>query len=192
MIISKTKLILIYLVVFFIIWFIIHSAVIVIDGLTDEIHAADVAVVLGNKVEANGEPSERLKSRLDKAVELYNRGYFTSIIVSGGIGIEGFDEGKVMKEYLMDQGISEENIIVDSHGSNTWMTAENTKRFMDEWNGGTVMIISQYHHLSRTKLAFKKLGMEPVASASADIIEMRDLYSIFREFFAYYEYVIRY
>jgi vancomycin permeability regulator SanA len=31
----------------------------------------DVAVVLGNKVELNGEPSERLKYRLDKAIELY-------------------------------------------------------------------------------------------------------------------------
>lgn len=43
----------------------------IIDGLNDELKPVDAAVVLGNKVEVNGRPSERLKSRLDKSVELY-------------------------------------------------------------------------------------------------------------------------
>jgi vancomycin permeability regulator SanA len=86
-------------------WFIIHTILIVTDGLNDELADVDIAVVLGNKVELDGQPSNRLKARLDKSVELYGTGYFKNIIVSGGIGKEGFDEAKVMKEYLVNKGI---------------------------------------------------------------------------------------
>ncbi|MDQ6423529.1 YdcF family protein [Paenibacillus sp. LHD-117] len=139
------------------IWFIIHTTFVIIDGLNDELKPVDAAVVLGNKVEANGQPSERLKARLDKSIELYDRGYFTFIIVSGGIGKEGFDEAKVMKAYLMDQGIPEEKIKEDPNGYNSYMTAQNTSKMMDELELDSVMVITQYFHVSRTKLAFRKI-----------------------------------
>lgn len=172
-------------------WFAIHTVVIVIDGLNDELNSADMAVVLGNKVELNGQPSKRLQSRLDKTVELYDEGYFNFIIVSGGLGKEGFDEGKVMKNYLANQGISDDKIIVDSNGYNTYMTAENSRLVMDDLDLKSVMVISQYFHITRTKLAFKKLGFEKVYSAHSGVFEYRDVYSIIREFPAYYKYLFK-
>lgn len=172
-------------------WFTIHTVVIVIDGLNDELKSADMAVVLGNKVELNGQPSKRLQSRLDKAVELYDEGYFNFIIVSGGLGKEGFDEAKVMKNYLTNQGISDDKIIEDSNGYNTYMTAENSRLVMDELDLKSVMVISQYFHITRTKLAFKKLGFEKVYSAHSGVFEYRDVYSIIREFPAYYKYLFK-
>jgi len=47
----------------------------------------------------SGEPSPRLQSRLDKAFDLYSKNYFQQIIVSGGLGKEGFEEALVMTEY---------------------------------------------------------------------------------------------
>lgn len=178
------------LILFFVLflWFILHTAIIVTDGLNDELAAVDIAVVLGNKVELDGQPSNRLKARLDKSVELYEEGYFKYILVSGGIGIEGFDEAKVMKEYLVNKGIPSELIIEDSNGYNSFMTAENTKAIMKDLNIKSVMVITQYFHITRTKLAFNKLGFENVYSAHAEIFEYRDLYSIIREFPAYYKY----
>ena len=179
------------LVAILFIWFIIHTAFVVIDGLNDELKPVDVAVVLGNKVDANGQPSERLKARLDKSVELYEGGYFTFIIVSGGIGKEGFDEAKVMKSYLIDKGITEDKIIEDSNGYNSFMTAQNTSKIMDELELDSVMIITQYFHITRTKLVFRKMGIEEVYSAHAKIFEFRDIYSIMREFPAYYKYLFK-
>lgn len=172
-------------------WFILHTVFVVIDGLNDELKPVDAAVVLGNKVEVNGQPSDRLKARLDKSIELYNEGYYTFIIVSGGIGKEGFDEAKVMKAYLMDNGIAENNIIEDNNGYNSYMTAQNTRIIMDELGLDSVMIISQYFHISRTKLAFRKIGIEETSSAHANIFELRDLYSLIREFPAYYKYLLK-
>ncbi|WP_328701137.1 SanA/YdcF family protein [Aquibacillus kalidii] len=181
-----------WIVLFLCTWFIIHSVCIVVDGFSDDLTNTDVAVVLGNKVELNGQPSERLQSRLDKAVELYEKGKFPSIIVSGGVGKEGFDEAIVMKEYLVKKEVPEDDIIVDSNGYNTYMTAQNTKEIMDNNNYESVMVITQYFHISRTKLALKSVGINTISSASADIVQFRDLYSIFREFPAYYKYVFYY
>jgi uncharacterized SAM-binding protein YcdF (DUF218 family) len=52
----------------------------------------------------------------------------------------------------------------------------------------SVMVITQYFHITRTKLAFNKLGFKNVYAAHAEIFEYRDLYSIIREFPAYYKY----
>lgn len=178
-----------YILIAVILWFCIHISIIVIDGLNDELLSVDVGVVLGNKIELNGQPSKRLKGRLDRAVELYKDKYFKYIIVSGGVGKEGFNEAQKMKEYLIKTGVEENKIILDSNGYNTLMTARNSRVIMEEMNLNTVMIISQYYHITRTKLAFKKVGFDKVYSAHSKIFEIRDIYSLVREFFAYYKYL---
>lgn len=170
-------------------WFCLHVLIISADGLMDEKQQADLGVVLGNKIELDGMPSERLRYRLEKAVELYRKGYFPGILVSGGIGSEGYDESQIMKQYLIDKGIPADKILMDHHGLNTRMTAQNTKKIMDSRKLTSVMVITQFYHISRTKLAFYKLGIDDVYSASADYFERRDIYSTFREFFAYYQYL---
>src|SRR4051812_7466681 len=85
--------------------------VLVAAGLHDKIGKADVAIVLGSKVETNGTPSPRLKARLERAIELYQAKLFPYVIVSGGTGREGYNEAEVMRGYLMAHGIPFENII---------------------------------------------------------------------------------
>ncbi|MCM3714733.1 YdcF family protein [Alkalihalobacillus oceani] len=173
-------------------WFIIHSAIMIADGLQDDARQTDVAVVLGNKVDDNGQPAHRLQARLDKAADLYQQGYFPFIIVSGGVGKEGFDEAEVMKDYLMNRGIPAEQILTDSAGNNTFLTAKHTDAIMNDSGFTSVTVISQYFHITRTKLAFHKAGIENVSGAHADLFEWRDLYSIFREWPAFYKYLLFY
>jgi uncharacterized SAM-binding protein YcdF (DUF218 family) len=169
----------------------IPVAILVIDGLRDNIRQVDSAVVLGNKVETNGQPSPRLQARLDKTLQLYQQGLFANVIVSGGVGIEGFDEAFVMKQYLVAHGIPEARIYVDSHGKTTYLTAKNTARIMKENNWQSVMVISQYFHIPRSKLALNKFGVSQVYSAHADFYELRDVYSTAREVVGYTSYFLR-
>ncbi|NLC42724.1 MAG: YdcF family protein, partial [Clostridiales bacterium] len=162
--------------VLFFLWFLIHIVIIAIDGLNDNIGISDVAVVLGNKVELDGKPSKALQARLDRALELYNKEHFKYIIVSGGIGKEGFDEAIVMKNYLVENGVSDEAVLLDQEGYNTFRTAQNTKTIMSEMDLNSVTIISQYFHITRTKLAFRKVGLDKVYSAHAKYFGLRDLY----------------
>lgn len=179
-----------FIIAFLCAWFIIHSICISADGLTDEIFDCDAAVVLGNMVSPEGKPSARLAGRLDKAAELFKRKHFNYIIVSGGIDSSGTDEADAMKRYLIEKGVPEEALICDNLGNNSMLSARNSAAIMKERNFQNLMLISQFYHISRLKLAFSKEGLRHCASASSDHFELRDLYSVFREFFAYYRYLM--
>jgi vancomycin permeability regulator SanA len=170
---------------------IIPAAVIAITGSIDDLHPADVAVVLGNTVNLDGKPSPRLQARLDKTIELYRARIFQNTIVSGGVGKEGFDEAVVMKQYLVRGGLPQDRIYLDSQGDNTYLTAKHTAQLMVEHRWHSAIAISQYFHLPRTKLALQKFGISPVYTAHADFFELRDLYSTVREVFSYCSYQLR-
>lgn len=164
---------------------------IVWDGVHDQLAVADVAIVLGNKVEPDGRPSVWLQARLDKAVELYKKGMFQKVIVSGAVGKEGFDEAAVMKGYLISQGIPEDHIMADNQGNNTFLTAKNASRIMKAQKMQSALVISQHYHISRARFALKRFGISPVYSAHADYFEFEDVFSTLREVAAFYVYVLR-
>jgi len=66
-------------------FFLIHVCVLFIVGFSDNYTKADIALVFGNEVYEDGSISPRLKDRLDKSIELYNKGIIKLIVVSGGI-----------------------------------------------------------------------------------------------------------
>ena len=114
------------------------------------------------------------------------------IIVSGGIGKEGFDEAKVMASYLIEKGVLTEKIIRDNEGNTTYDSALNCRSILNDSNAQSVIVVSQYFHLLRSKIAFEKMGIKNVSLASADwFVEWRDLYSIPREIVGIYYYLIR-
>jgi vancomycin permeability regulator SanA len=167
-------------------WFCIHTILIVIDGLTDDNVRTDVGVIFGNKVNVDGSLSERLEKRLDKGIEMYNDSLIKLIVVSGALGREGHYEGTKMSEYLLAKGIPSDKIIIDDFGTTTEATAMNFKKM--NLRAKSITVITQYHHVSRAKLAFKKIGYHEVYSGHADYFELRDFYSVVREFFGYYKY----
>ena len=169
----------------------IALTVLISSGLKDQMGKADVALVLGNTVNIDGTPSPRLRARLDKTLELYRDGYFPTIIVSGGIGIEGYDEAKVMRDYLVSHGVSADQIIMDNEGINTYASAKKTLQIICESNKKSVFVVSQYFHLPRARLTLERLGISPVYSAHANFFEWRDIYSSLREVVAYISYSLR-
>jgi vancomycin permeability regulator SanA len=175
--------ILFYLLV---IWFLIHSAVIVFDGLRDDNMVADVAVILGTTVNEDGTLSERLKQRVDYGIVLYKKRRVNRLIVSGGLGREGHYEGDKMGEYLVRNGVPVNDIVIDNRGNNTRATADNILKLKDSLQIKSVIVVSQYFHITRTKKLFRKRGFENVSGASPRYFEFRDLFSVVREFPAYY------
>ncbi|MFD2718553.1 YdcF family protein [Hymenobacter monticola] len=170
----------------FLLWFFGHTAFTVVDGLTDQQKKADLAVILGNKVNEDGTLSARLESRLRCGLALYRRGRVRRLLVSGGLGREGYLEGQKMKAYLLAHAVPDSLIVVDNHGDNTQATVANTLRLRDSLHFRSLLIVSQYYHLTRTKMLFRKQHFNAISSASPRYFEARDAYSLIREFFAYY------
>ncbi|MDI9871901.1 YdcF family protein [Flectobacillus roseus] len=167
-------------------WVCGHLIFITIDGLTDKNNRADIAVILGNKVNEDGTLSERLEKRMECGLSLYHSGRVKKILVSGGLGKEGFYEGDKMKEYLIKNNVPDSVIILDNLGNNTLATVNNTLKLQDSLNFQSIIVVSQYFHLTRTKMLFRKKHFEDVSSVSPKYFEIRDIYSLLREFVAYY------
>ena len=56
----------------------------------------------------------------------------------------------------------------------------------------SVVIVTQYFHYTRCKFALQKQGYTQISGATPAYYEARDLYSLFREFFGFYKYLIVY
>ncbi|MGV9009826.1 YdcF family protein [Brevundimonas sp.] len=169
----------------------VAAGFIVADGLTDDVRRSDVAVVLGSKVNPDGSPSPRLVARLSRARDLHRDGLVSAIIVSGGTGKEGVPEGSAMKRWLVGQGIPSAAILVDDQGVDTMATARNAAAMMQANGFDSAIVVTQYFHISRTRLAFAKSGLPDVGSAHPDYFQMRDLYSIAREIPGYASYLLK-
>lgn len=181
----KLKKTLRFSLILFSLYFIFDSTYTVFVGLNDDVSQADFIVILGNQVQEDGTLSARLKARLDRSLEIYKDSP-TSVIVSGGLGKEGFWEGSKMAQYLIDQGIDSIDITIDNYGNTTMLTAQNSLQWIKPKQN--IVLVSQFYHLRRTKLAFEKMGFVSIQTSHCSYFEMRDFYSLFREFFAIWKY----
>lgn len=160
-------------------------------GLMTGARHADVAVVLGNKVEPGGQPSPRLAARLDRAYDCYATSQCRILFVSGGVDPAGTDEAAAMRDYLLARGVPPDQIVVDSAGVDTWATARHASAYMREHGYTRALAVTQYFHVPRTMLALKRQGVAEVSGAYPAFFEMRDLYSVFRELPAVALYIFR-
>lgn len=166
---------------FFLLAIFIYLGGIIAAGLDAKPVSSDLAVVLGNEVLANGEPAERLQARLNCAIDLYRKHLVKRILVSGGVGKSGYDEATVMKNYLLKVGIASGDILQDSQGINTQATAINTAKLNEAMHFSGIVIVSQYYHLPRCMLAFRRAGLTGISADYPRYFETYDLYSILRE-----------
>ncbi len=156
---------------------------IVYDGMNDSGDKADCAVVLGAAVRADGQPSPVLQERLDRAVEVYRAGHVPVIIVSGADHLkgDGHSEAPAMARYLMAHGVPSRAILEDHGGVNTDATAHDVAFAMRERRYASVMIVTSYYHITRTKLAFRREGIHNLSQAHAGVVRKEDAFSVGRE-----------
>jgi vancomycin permeability regulator SanA len=165
---------------------------IVYDGLNDTGNSADCAVVLGAAIRADGQPAEVLRERLDRAVQLYRDQKVANIIVSGADHVEGHNEADGMAAYLKSHGVPAKAIIEDHGGTNTDGTARGTAKIMRDHHFKSVMIVTHYYHITRTKMALKREGVTGISQVHAGTVTKADAFNIAREVVDIYYHLVRF
>ncbi len=162
-------------------------------GMRMRSEPADVAVIFGSALDDDGAPKPVLAARLDVGVRCYRSGRCPAILVSGAIDGPGLNEASAMRDYLVARGVPADRIAVDDQGDNTLATAQHTLAYMRAHRMSRVLIVSQYYHLARARLAFERVGIEPsnIYVAYPRAFQLRDLYSSWREVPAYAVYAVR-
>jgi uncharacterized SAM-binding protein YcdF (DUF218 family) len=129
-------------------------------GKTDYRRQADVIVVFGCKVYADGRPSTALLERLQTACELYGQGLASAVIVSGGPGSGDTHETQTMRRLAIELGVPAEHVLVDPHGLNTEATVRNTVDRIQHHDWKRVLAVSHFYHLPRVKLCYRRHGIQ--------------------------------
>lgn len=128
-----------------------------------KVEDADCILVLGCKANSDGTPSDMLRDRLLRAIELYNYGVAPKIIMSGDHGREEYDEVNVMKKFAEDAGVPSEDIFMDHAGFSTY---ESIYRVRDVFCAKKIIIVTQEYHLYRALYIAEKLGVEAFGVSS--------------------------
>ena len=113
---------------------------------------------------ADGERLTKLLSnRVDKAIEIYEKCRIKPIIIpSGGRGSdEKLSEAEAMQNYLLEHGVSEEDILLEDQSTTTEENIINSKTIIDSRAGKkkTALISSNYHIYRCLRLA-RKSGLK--------------------------------
>lgn len=177
-----------------VLWVVVHCLWVTIDGMNDHVEKGGVAVVLGNHVYKDGTLASWTQGRVDKALELYKARLVDKIFVSGGISRQSnYPEGTAMKQYLLDHGVPDSAVISDNEGVNSYHTAINFLEWNKAHNYQSVVVVSQFYHITRCKYIIRKMGFNgEIEQASSDRYSIKDVVGLLREMPAFYKYMIVY
>lgn len=147
----------------------------------------DYIIVLGAQVKESG-PSVVLRYRLDRAVSYLKENDNTLVIVSGGQGAnEKATEASVMKEYLVNNSINENRIIIEDKSNTTKENLINSKKIIRD--NKSIGIVTNNFHMYRALLIGKKYKVKAVGIPS----KSNSYYlpnNLLREVFAYIKFII--
>jgi len=134
----------------------------------DQAQEAGAIVVMG-AAQYNGEPSPVYEARLSHARDLYEQGLADRIVVTGGQQ-EGdqFNEAQAGEMWLIDEGVPEANILLETDGRNSWESLAASARFLADDGIEDVMIVSDPYHSKRLEEIADEVGLVAYVSPTPD------------------------
>lgn len=121
---------------------------------TVEYSEADCLIVFGCHIKA------LLDERIKLAINILHTKKIGKIIITGGIGVHGdFNESEYMKEVLLNNGISENMILVEDKSTTTEENITNSIEILkqaDLIENKRIVLVSNQAHLRRIGMEFKK------------------------------------
>lgn len=161
-------------------------------GKTEYQRPADVAVVFGARVYADGRPSDALADRVRTGCYLYRDGLINKLLFSGGPGDGAVHETESMKQMAIRLGVRPEDILTDQAGLNTQATVRNTSALLSQLRVSRVLVVSHFYHLPRIKLAYHRAGWEVYTVPARETYLLRQMpYNMAREVAALWVYYLR-
>ena len=140
------------------------------DGLPeDDTH---VFVVLGFALNSDGEMRDELIGRLEVALNSAEKYPNSYVLVTGGVEKNGWTEGERMHDWLVDNGLSEDRIIVENESSTTVENAANSFEILyNDYDVDTFSMITSQYHLKRGSIFYYTMSQLKAKELGEDLIE---------------------
>ncbi|MDY5348254.1 MAG: YdcF family protein [Candidatus Ventricola sp.] len=127
---------------------------------------SDVIIVLGAQVKEDGTPSEALRRRMAAALEVYQEKPQTIIVCGAQGSNEPRAEGDVMRDWLIAQGVREEDVVAETASFNTRQNLEYAKAIMEHRGLSRALIVTSDYHVARALRLCAQAGIEATGKGS--------------------------
>lgn len=136
----------------------------------------DYAIILGAGLKGD-KVSNKLKIRLDTAIEEIKYKNIP-IIVSGGQGKdEEISESQAMYNYLVTNGIDKKRIVQENKSTSTWENISFSNNIMNKENL-TILIFTSDYHMYRSKMLGRRVGWNVLGYSCSNSFTVRLNYMI--------------
>lgn len=129
----------------------------------------------------NGRENQYFKYRIQAAIQLYNAGKISYILVSGDNRKEDYNEPESIKQALLNYGIPEDKIVLDYAG---FRTLDSVIRSREIFGVTEPLIISQKFHNERAVYIASKHGINAIAFNAKNVDAYNGFKTNVRELFA--------
>ncbi|MCU0511632.1 MAG: YdcF family protein [Anaerolineae bacterium] len=121
---------------------------------------ADVIIVLGAGLRADGSPGFALTRRAEHAADLWRQGYAPRLICTGAQAYRRpRSEAAACAEILRRQGVPETAIVLETRSRSTQENALYARQVMQSQGWQTAIIVTDSYHLFRAHLIFQREGL---------------------------------
>jgi SanA protein len=149
----------------------------------DNVPATRVAIVFGAGLLKDGSAGPVLRDRVETAVRLYQQGRVNKLLMSGDNRFVEYNEPEAMRQYALDLGIPNDDIVLDYAGRRTYDTCYRAKAIFQV---DSAILVTQAFHLPRALFLCNSFGVEStgVEADNAYFRKISRLYWHTRELFA--------
>lgn len=125
----------------------------------DEVQPTRVGIVFGAGLRQDGSAGPVLSDRVETAVQLYEAGKVDKLLMSGDNSSVYYNEPAAMRQYALEHGVADEDIVLDYAGRRTYDTCYRAKHIfgVDE-----AILITQDFHMPRSLTLCNWFGIESV------------------------------
>jgi len=152
----------------------------------DDAPAARVAIVFGAGLLRDGSAGPVLSDRMLTAVNLYQAGKVKKILVSGDNRFIEYNEPGAGRQYALERGVPDEDIVLDYAGRRTYDTCYRAKHIfgVDE-----AILITQDFHMPRSLMLCNWFGVESIGveANNRNYLKRTRAWWAFRETFAVFQ-----
>ncbi|HNA88111.1 MAG TPA: ElyC/SanA/YdcF family protein [Anaerolineales bacterium] len=145
-----------------------------------------VAVVFGAGLLRDGSAGPVLSDRMQTAVNLYQAGKVQKILASGDNRFVEYNEPEAMRQYALEHGVPNEDIVLDYAGRRTYDTCYRAKYIfgMEE-----AILVTQSFHMPRALFLCNWFGLRStgVEANNRYFLKRSRLWWNFRETFAVFQ-----
>lgn len=130
----------------------------------DETRQADCIIVAGAGIRGQL-PSPVFQARLDHAIKLYQRGYSSTLILTGGYSPGAAEsDASIARHYAVAKGIPASAILIEEHSRITRQNIQFARALMDEHHLSSALMVSDPLHMRRLMAIAEDSGIVAITS----------------------------